>query len=372
MENEYLVVKLAGQEAEDFYACLTTIEVALDEAKASEFKIDLVLWRQSDGTWLHLDDERLQAFTEVTVSTHFENQAEEPLISGYITGIKPHFDPNPEQCTLAIRGMDKSVLLARAEKLQAWPNQKDSDIATQIFNQYGLTPQVTDTQVIHDEAVATIIQRETDMQFLTRLARRNGLECFVDGDTGYFQAPNMNSPPQPILAAHFEEQTNLDKIDLEIKALSPLNQVSLWQVNPFDGKQILTVAINAAQRDQQPALGQTEPQQLATADFEPSQVYLSREVTTGQPEMEALCQSVFHQAEWFVTGEGLVSANRYGHVLKPRQTVTITGIGETYSGVYYVTAVTHRFTRSGYTQTFRVKRNGIYPTGQEDFSMPAG
>lgn len=368
MESEYLIVNLANQAADDFYTCLAAVEVSLDETKAGGFKLSLVLWRQADGTWLHLDDERLRAFTEVTISARFEDQAAEELISGYITQVNPHFDADPNGCTLEIVGMDKSVLLDRVEKLQAWPNQKDSDIATQIFNQYGLTPQVTDTQVIHDEAVSTIIQRETDMQFLTRLARRNGLECFVEGDTGYFQSPNMNSPPQPILAAHFEEQTNLDQINLEMNALRPVPGVGLFQVNLFDGKQVLKVETTAAQRHQQPALGKTEPQQLATADIEPSQLYLSREVTTGQPEMEALCQSLFHQAEWFVTGEGIISANRYGHVLKPRQLVTIKGIGETYSGVYYVTAVTHVFTPAGYTQTFRVKRNGIYPTGKENFA----
>jgi hypothetical protein len=55
-------------------------------------------------------------------------------------------------------------------------------------------------------------------------------------------------------------------------------------------------------------------------------------------------------------------------VLRPRRPVTIKGVGETHSGVYYVTHVTHTFTRDGYTQFFRVKRNGLMPTGTEDFS----
>ena len=53
--------------------------------------------------------------------------------------------------------------------------------------------------------------------------------------------------------------------------------------------------------------------------------------------------------------------------------MTIKGIGETYSGIYYVTHVTHSFTAEGYTQYFRVKRNALMPTGAEDFSGgPAG
>ena len=48
---------------------------------------------------------------------------------------------------------------------------------------------------------------------------------------------------------------------------------------------------------------------------------------------------------------------------------TIKGIGETHSGLYYVTHVTHIFTADGYLQRFRVKRNGLLPTGAEDFSF---
>jgi hypothetical protein len=52
--------------------------------------------------------------------------------------------------------------------------------------------------------------------------------------------------------------------------------------------------------------------------------------------------------------------------------VTIKGIGETYSGVYYVSHVTHSFTPDGYTQSFQVKRNAIHTTGAEDFSNGGG
>ena len=52
--------------------------------------------------------------------------------------------------------------------------------------------------------------------------------------------------------------------------------------------------------------------------------------------------------------------------------VTIKGIGETHSGLYYVTHVNHIFTADGYIQRFRVKRNGLTPTGAESFSANGG
>jgi hypothetical protein len=95
-------------------------------------------------------------------------------------------------------------------------------------------------------------------------------------------------------------------------------------------------------------------------------------VTTGTAEMAALCQGLHDRGEWFVTGEGEVLANQYGTVLRPHRTVTVKGIGETYSGTYFVTHVTHGFTPDGYSQVFRVKRNALVATGAEDFSADLG
>jgi hypothetical protein len=85
-----------------------------------------------------------------------------------------------------------------------------------------------------------------------------------------------------------------------------------------------------------------------------------------------LAQGLFNEGEWFVTGEGEVAANQYGNVLMPRAPVTIAGIGETHSGVYYVTHVTHIFNSDGYTQRFKIKRNGLMMTGKEKFSSGSG
>jgi hypothetical protein len=88
--------------------------------------------------------------------------------------------------------------------------------------------------------------------------------------------------------------------------------------------------------------------------------------------MTALCQELYDRSSWFVTGEGEVDANGYGSVLKPHSIVLIKGVGETHSGMYYVSHVTHSFTADGYTQRFTVKRNALAPTGSEDFSAGTG
>jgi phage protein D len=366
MAFERFRIVSAGQELSDAYRDLISLEVELDDDMASLFRLQLAISLEPDGTWTYIDDERLSAWKQIDITAGFDSGTED-VMSGYITHVRPYFDPDPTQCTLEVWGMDRSVLMDREEKLKDWPNKKDSDIARELFQLHRLTPSVDDTQVIHDETISTIIQRETDIKFLKRLARRNGFECFVEGDTGYFRQPQLDGTPQPILAAHFGTETNLLSFAAEINALTPAN-VSMLQIDRAN-KDILEEVVQSSQNT---ALGRTPANRLAASGTTPGQLYIRMHPTTGNPEMTAFCQGLFHEAEWFVTGEGEVDANQYEHVLKPRQTVTIKGIGETYSGVYYVSHVTHAFTPDGYTQTFRVKRNGIFPTGSEDFSVSRG
>lgn len=268
--------------------------------------------------------------------------------------------------------MDHSVLLDREEQLRAWPNKKDSDIATEIFDDYALLPanrgaEIEDTTLVHDEKVSTIIQRETDMQFLRRLAARNGFVCYVENGVGYFRSPQLDGPPQPVLAVHFgPEETNVERFTLEVNALTPA-EVAMCQIDRLN-KAVLSVG---TAESRQRALGINDAAGLLAPGIAPGLV-VAQAATTGTPELSALCQGLYHQAEWFVSGEGEVNANRYGHVLRPRRTVTIKGIGESYSGVYYVTHVTHRFGESGYSQHFRVKRNALMLDGSEDFAMTEG
>ncbi len=363
MAHESLIIEIEGKEVGDLYGDLLNLEVELDDELASMFRLRIATPQQPDGTWTYLDDERLMVWQEVTILAGFVESGTETLMSGYITHVKPNFDPDLTQCTLEIWGMDGSVLMDREEKLKAWPNKKDSDIVTEIFNLYGFTPEVTDTQVIHDEAISTIIQRETDMQLLKRLALRNGYDCYVEGTTGYFGPPQVEAASQPILAAHFGDETNLNSFSVEVNALMPTN-VTMFQIDRTE-KEVLEVAVDSSQ---QKTLGDTDASGILPAGVDPGQIYISRNIVTGSPEMEALCQGLFHEAEWFVTGQGEIAANQYEHVLKPRGTVTIKGVAETYSGIYYVNHVTHVFTPEGYTQRFQVKRNGLKPTGAEDFS----
>lgn len=337
------------------------LDVELDTELASMFRLRLAVRQRRSGGWTYLDDERFRPWQSMKISGGFIGRVKE-LMSGYITHVKPDFTANAGQCSVEIWGLDGSVLLDREERSFAWPNETDSAIAAKIFRRYGLTSIVTETETRHDDKVSTIIQRETDMQFLKRLALRNGFECYIEGATGFFRRPQVAADPQPVLAVHFGVETNVNRVAIEMNALAPTD-VSMCQV----GRTTKETLQETATSGQQKVLGAVNGTGLLAPGIAARRVNVSMNAAVGYSEMRVFCQELFHQAEWFVTAMGEIDGQRYSHVLKPHGTVVIKGVGATYSGIYYVTHVTHTFTAKGYTQTFRAKRNALRPTGQEEF-----
>ena len=363
MASECFLLETAGGEVSIPKTDLLSLEVELDADLASMFRLRLATRQRRSGGWTYVDDEQFRPWKPLKISGGFTGRVTD-LMSGYITHVRPDFPANAGQCSLEIWGLDRSVLLDREEHSFAWPNETDSTIAAKIFDRYGLAPVVTATETRHDDTVSTIIQRETDMQFLKRLALRNGFECYVDGQTGFFLPPPVAADPQPVLAVHFGAETNVNRVSLETNALAPTD-VTLCQVGRTS-KETLQETLTAGR---QKTLGAVDATGLLSPGIRPRRVNASLNAAVDHSEMRAFGQGLFHQAEWFVSVVGEIDAQRYGHVLKPHGTVVIKGVGATYSGVYYVTHVTHTFTPKGYTQAFRAKRNALRPASLEEFDQ---
>lgn len=362
MKNEILIIEINGHEDEDLYLDIVSVEAEEDELLAGVFNIRLAIRKESDGAWTWLDDDLVKPWNKVSISAGFLDNVVE-VITGYIIRVKPYFDDEESQCYLDIMGMDGSVLMNTEEKIKDWPNKKDSDIAAKIFTNYGLKAEVENTKTVYDEKISTIMQRETDIRFLRRLARRNGFECFVRNSTGYFRPPRLRgSKLLKTLAIQFGEESNLVNFRVQVNALQPckveMNQVDLLT------REVRSVIVESTQQKQ---LGKDSAASLYQAGVKPVKTFVKHAAANGQPAMQTLCQSLYDEAEWLMQGEGEIIGALYRDVLKARELVTIKGIGKTYSGVYYVTRVKHIFTDDGYTQVFNVKRNAMNPEGSEGF-----
>jgi phage protein D len=359
MKNENIILYLDSKKETQILSDLIRLEVEADDRLASMFRFRLPMKPKKTGALTYIDDSRLKPGKHVSISVGFDMKVQ-PLIEGFITHVKPQIVSDPAQCVIDIWGMDKSILMDRQEVLKDWPNKKDSDIAREILSKYGFDPKVEDTKIVHSDKVSTIVQRETDMQFLKRLAERNGFLCYVENKTGYFEKPGLKQDRDAVLDFKFDDQGVLKRFDVEVNGLSA-TQVKMFQVDRLN-KKVISVSV---EKSDQKSLGADSPWVFQPPSTGNPSVYASMNAVSSETEMKALCSGMAAESEMFVSAEGEVAGNKLGKIIRPGGIVIISGVGNTYSGYYYVSNVTHSFNAAGYVQHFKARRNALSPSGVE-------
>ena len=344
-------IKINDEDALDMLGALIEMEIEEDHRMASVARLKLSM-TLTNGSWRFLDDpDRVKLWNTLSVSTVLAD-TETELFKGYITQIRPHLVVDRSDCCLEIIGMDATSMMGLEEKIKDWPDQTDSDIARAIFQEYGLASDVEDVEITHEEVASTIVQRESDISFLKRLARRNGFECYVRGDTGYFRSPALDEEPQPVLAAHFGADTNLLTFHARMNALSPA-EVVMHQIDAV-GKEVVSVTSASGEQRQ---LGAEAAIDSVSPSGRQARLFVRHAIATSQAEMERLTRALYNESEWLIEARGEVHTLRYGAALRTRGLVPIKGVGEAFSGLYYVTNVRHKFSGGGYAQHFAARRN---------------
>jgi phage protein D len=381
---------------DSFYGDVESLTVEENVMIANTMRLRLAITLDDSGVWSHLDDERFGVFTKVSVRIGFMgggglagslssaagalgggNDGLERVFDGYITAVNTNWGSQPGSSHLEIDAMDTSVLMSLEEKVATWPNLSDSDIVQQIVSGYGVQVNVDSTPTVHQENDTTIVQRNTDIQFVRELAQRNGLEFYfeTDKDSGevnaFLRAPQLEGTPQPDLAIQFGQESNLKSFVARVVGQRPLS-VKTTQID------VKANSPNSAQvgDTQFTKLGNTDANELiggplgslVTPKDVLAQMLLLGTPTSDATELQTFAQAVRDEAAWLITANGEINSEAYQTVLRPHRMVLVKGAGSRYSGKYYVTQVTHELVGDGtYAQKFEARRNARDLDGSEQF-----
>ena len=283
------------------------------------------------------------------------------LIDGIITRHQITTGRGPGSAQLVVTGEDISLKMDLEEKRRPHPNQTDSTIVSRIlsaYTTYGITPQVTSTQDHPSESQRKPGQDGTDLDYIRKLAQRNGFIFYIEPTNvpkqtiAYWGPDRREGTAQPFLTANMGPHTNVESLDFDFDALLPAKP----QINTLDvsKRTLAEVAIP-------PSLSKSITGEPATAWRTTLPADTAR-LTPAQAEMVALTH-VMESAD-AVKFRGELHTVRYGHILRARRLVGVRGVGMNYNGNYYVKQVTHHISRGKYTQSFVLSREGRYPAKQ--------
>jgi phage protein D len=348
----------------ELLAAVREIEVEDHAELADMLRLKLALAVREDGAaWQVLDEELFRRLSKLRIDVTVGN-SRLPLIEAYVIETRSELSNTPGESLLEVVAMDPTSLMNLEEKVRAWPDMADSDIASTIFGEYGFTPQVDQTQPTRQELDLTVIQRGTDIRFLHELAERNGYECYVElnGESGevegHFHPPRSDQTPQGVLSVNLGTATNVNRFNAHFDMLSP---VSVEARNVDVGTLSDQETTSDSQSDELGEQGTSEqdrPRRLLLADTGLAEI----------GELQTYAQAVVDRAAWAIRAEGELSTVTYGAVLRAKRPVNVRGAGRQFSGTYYVEKVLHRLSDEGYTQQFSLRRNATGVTGREDFT----
>ncbi|MFO0952901.1 MAG: contractile injection system protein, VgrG/Pvc8 family [Isosphaeraceae bacterium] len=350
----------------ELLAAVRQVEVEEHAELAAMLRIGLAVGVRDDGAgWTVLDDDLFTRLAPVKLTVAVGSSTRVPLVEGRVVEADAEFSNEPGRSTLEVVAMDASVLMNLEEKIRAWPDMADSDIAATLFGEYGLEVDVEPTSLTRRQDVVTVIQRGTDFQFLRRLATRNGYECFVTLDpstgaaTGHFHPPRLQGPPAGVLNVNMGSTTNVNAFRARFEMLRPT-------AARLDGVDFETGDDQSAEvRD--PSLEPLGGTRTHPAD-RPRVALPGRIGLVESAELQAYAQAVVDRSSWAIVAEGELNTAAFGGILRARQTVFVRGAGRNYSGAYYVERVLHAFTGDGYTQRFTLRRNALGLTRGENFA----
>lgn len=338
-------IKLNGSEfPKEFMTAVEEVSMEDEVNLPAMFCIKLSMMDNKNGKWQGIDLKAFKPGDKISVSIGLDKA--EPMISGEITSLDLNLG---EHSTLELRGYDMLHRLRMGTRNMIFNKKKDSEIASAIAKEHGLTPVVDDTKTVYPYIFQN---NQSNYEFLLQRAARIDFEVYVEDKKLYFvKSRAQKAPDLPELTYKKE----LEEISLELRALTRGSKVQVWGWDVKDKKEI---EVAAKKGDETTKMGGKESGfELSAKTLEESPIAISAENLIDRSEAQNVAVAAYNSLlRNFITGEGKCNGNP---LLRAGKAVKLMGIDERFSGTYYIVSTVHSIKKEGYKTTIKVKRAGI-------------
>lgn len=143
------------------------------------------------------------------------------IFTGKIDGVRPNFNM---QMTVQLLGRDYSAPLLDSEFNLAFAERTSSQIAQILAEKRGLTPKITDTEVIIEK---DLYQDKKEWEVLQALADREGFVCYVTKEKELYFGPRSDDDETVVAELKYrqKEKSNLISINFDDSMVGVINKV---------------------------------------------------------------------------------------------------------------------------------------------------
>lgn len=326
-------------------ADVESVTVTEDLDALSMFAVVLHNWDQErlKVSWSDSSSFAIGTETEISLGTVGDLHR---VLTGEITSLEPTFGGDRPP-TLTVRGYDHRHRLTRGRRTRTFARLTDSAIVTQVGRGAGLRVQATDTALELDYVVQ---HNQTDLEFVQKRAQGIGYEVFVRDKVLHFQPRQHATEP----VATLDIGREITEFTPRLRSMDQLGEVTVRGWDTAEKKVVVGRARTGGERTTMGGSA-SGPRQASRAFGQVTAASVTTPVHS-KARADQIAAGLFEEmALTFVQGEawciGLPQL-RVGAV------VDIRGAGTTFSGRYYLTAVTHTLSAGeGYQTRIDVRRN---------------
>lgn len=346
-----------------------TVEQEVDRSWQARFELPVCV--DENGKWTGEDSDFLQAFRRVRLEIKVGTGTFEPLIDGPVVAIDTQRSSSPGQSAVTMIVADDGVLLNRNAGSETYtPGLSDSEIASRIFAEYGeiATTRVESTPSAPDPLPPEAVRRGTHIQFLRQLARRNDLHAAVlpgatpGASIGVFYSLELFEDELPELVLLGADR-NIDSFDGSFDAQQQSNFVA--STLSFSDKSIITRQSRIANLEllgEVPTFGSDD--EVGLEQLPPG---------SGEDvDLQHRCDREARRRSRANEASGSVRSGIYTGVLKPFHRIKVKLGTTAASGTFLVKRVSHRLSRSDYTQEFTLVTDAGSSVGGGGGGIPGG
>lgn len=298
----------------------------------------------AEGDFKGIDLETFKIGDEVKILMGMDTTEE--MMTGEITALEPTFG---EQSFMEIRGFDRLHRLRFGTHRRSFLEMKDSDIASDIASEAGLTPQVEDTGTTHKYLFQN---NQSNFGFLSMRAARLNYEIMANNKNFIFRVSQEDKEPE----ISMEYGIDLERFTATLRAITEGSEV---EVRGWDVQKKEEITYTIASGSETTKMGGDESGFEISEALSASSIAIVDNTVVDTQDAENLGKAKYNaMIKQFISGEGRVVAGN--PLVRAGKTVEILGVGERFSGIYYVNSTVHIVgVDDAYQTIFKVRRTGI-------------
>ena len=316
------------------------------------FEISINNWDAATRDFKYSDQRLFDPGQTVELRMGYLN-ALRPMLKGEITSLRPSF-PAGGGSTLAVSGLNVLHKFRTQQESHTYVQKTDSEIAAEIGNR--LKVRVDPAQRTDEPRFNYLIQdNQYDIIFLMERARRIGYDLVVTEDNG--ETVLAFKPSTTVHHPSYRLTYGKSLIEFQPE-LTTANQVSKVTVRGWDNVQKKKIEYTATRQEiATKGVGERGGQEAIEKSVQQKVEIVATKPVESDTEARKLAIEILEGiAKEMVKGTGSVPGLpdiRAGTVLE------IDGLGDRFSGRYFVVSTTHAIGDSGYTTQFECRREEL-------------